>query len=164
MPSTTYAATRLFLEAGETDTLMRMLDDRLNYGMFPDTPTLAMILNHFLVKENWYYLTQSLADCWKFGEFQIQLRAFAGEMRLRRLSRWPCKRRAPSLIIPLPPRWLSTVYISTQCSLKRQKRGSHGNQQVSDFLPKLHHYMYSIHYSFAMNHSFRSRERFQRRR
>ena len=53
MPSTTYAVARLFLDAGETDTLMRMLDDRLNYGLFPDTPTLAMILDHFLVKENW---------------------------------------------------------------------------------------------------------------
>ena len=67
MPSTTYAVARVFIEAGETDTLMRMMDDRLNYGLFPDTPTFAMILNHFLVKENWYYLTHSLADCWKFG-------------------------------------------------------------------------------------------------
>ncbi len=53
MPSTTFAAVRAFLEAGQTDTLMRMLDDRLNYGIFPSEASYVMMLDHFLVKENW---------------------------------------------------------------------------------------------------------------
>ena len=53
MPSTAYAAVRAFLEAGQTDTLMRMLDDRLNYGLFPSDAVYVMLLNHFLVRENW---------------------------------------------------------------------------------------------------------------
>jgi small subunit ribosomal protein S27 len=53
MPSTPYATIRVFLEADKTDTLMRMVDDRFNYGIFPDDASLAMMLDHFLTRENW---------------------------------------------------------------------------------------------------------------
>ena len=52
-PSTTHAVVRTFIEEDRTDNLMRMLDDRLNYGLFPDDYCLVLMLDHFLEKSNW---------------------------------------------------------------------------------------------------------------
>ena len=41
------------MSEGRTDNLLRMLDDPLNYGLFPDNYCLVLMLDHFLKQENW---------------------------------------------------------------------------------------------------------------
>lgn len=53
LPSTQFAVVRTFVEEGSTDNLLRLMDDRFNYGIFPDDYSLVYLLNHFLVRENW---------------------------------------------------------------------------------------------------------------
>ena len=52
-PSTFHAVVRAFVRAGQTDNLLRMLEDPLNYGLFPDDASLVLLLNHFVLQENW---------------------------------------------------------------------------------------------------------------
>ena len=44
---------RACLSEGRTDNLMRMLDDPLNFGLFPDAYCLVLMLDHFLRADNW---------------------------------------------------------------------------------------------------------------
>ena len=53
LPATGHAAIRVFLECEETDTLMRMVNDRLNYGLFPDYYLSNLLMDTFLKKENY---------------------------------------------------------------------------------------------------------------
>lgn len=52
-PGTIQATVRAFLNNNRTDNLMRMIDDRLNFGLFIDDYSHVLLLNHFLVNENW---------------------------------------------------------------------------------------------------------------
>uniref|UniRef100_T1IWR6 28S ribosomal protein S27, mitochondrial n=1 Tax=Strigamia maritima TaxID=126957 RepID=T1IWR6_STRMM len=51
--STSHAVIRAFLDFGSTDNLMRMLDDRVNYGIFPDHFTYNLMMNKFLKAGNY---------------------------------------------------------------------------------------------------------------
>jgi len=53
MESTHHAVVRACLAQNRTDNLMRMLDDPLNYGLFPDNYSLVLMLDKFLKDENW---------------------------------------------------------------------------------------------------------------
>ena len=48
MPSTYYATVRAFVAAGKTETLMRVMEDTYNYGLFPDDVSLVYLVNHFV--------------------------------------------------------------------------------------------------------------------
>ena len=52
MPSTHHAVVRAFVDGGNTDTLMSILNQRLEYGVFPDEYTSTFLLNHFTGAEN----------------------------------------------------------------------------------------------------------------
>ncbi len=66
------------LAEGRTDSLMRMLDDLLNYGLFPDDYALVLMLDHFLEAKNW-------RDACKVGrEFNCVMLLFS-LIRYRRL-------------------------------------------------------------------------------
>ena len=47
-----HAVIRTFLEHKRTDTLLRMVDDRLNYGLFPDYYLSNLLMDSFLKEEN----------------------------------------------------------------------------------------------------------------
>ena len=51
LPSTTHAVIRAFLEGESTDKLLRILDERQAFGLFPDDYSLVQMLNHFLRNE-----------------------------------------------------------------------------------------------------------------
>lgn len=51
LPSTHHAFIRLFLESENTDNLIRILKDRLNYGIFPDYYLSNLLMDTF-IKEN----------------------------------------------------------------------------------------------------------------
>ena len=53
LPSTPHAVIRAFLKFNNTETLMRMLDDRLSYGLFPDYYLSNLLMDTFLKKENY---------------------------------------------------------------------------------------------------------------
>nr|CAG4647882.1 EOG090X05Q1 [Moina brachiata] len=53
LPSTGHAVIRTFLEHKNTETLMRMLDDRLNYGLFLDSYLSNLLMDSFLKEENY---------------------------------------------------------------------------------------------------------------
>ena len=52
LPSTTHAVVRAFLEGEATDKLLKILDERAAYGIFPDDYSLVQMLNHFLKNES----------------------------------------------------------------------------------------------------------------
>jgi len=53
LPSTGHAVIRAYLMYKDTETLMRMLDDRLNYGLFTDYYLSNLLMDTFLKKENY---------------------------------------------------------------------------------------------------------------
>ena len=52
MPSTHHAVVRAFVDGGNTDTLMSILNQQLEYGVFPDEYTSTFLLNHFAAADN----------------------------------------------------------------------------------------------------------------
>nr|CAG4646240.1 EOG090X05Q1 [Macrothrix elegans] len=53
LPCTGHSVIRTFLEFNKTDTLMRLLDDRLNYGLFLDYYLSNLLMDTFLKQENY---------------------------------------------------------------------------------------------------------------
>jgi len=53
LPSTSHAIIRAFLAHNDTETLMRLLDDRLNYGLFPNYYLSSLLIDTFLKQENY---------------------------------------------------------------------------------------------------------------
>ncbi|XP_045619890.2 small ribosomal subunit protein mS27 [Procambarus clarkii] len=53
LPSTPHAVLRVLLEAGCTQTLLKMLSDPLNYGIFPDHYTSNLLMDTFLEQKNY---------------------------------------------------------------------------------------------------------------
>nr|CAG4640841.1 EOG090X05Q1 [Eulimnadia texana] len=53
LPSTSHAVIRNLLEQNETDTLMRLINDRLNYGLFPDYYLSNLMMDKFLKQSNY---------------------------------------------------------------------------------------------------------------
>ena len=53
LPSTGHAIIRAYLTYKDTETLMRLLDDRLNYGVFPDYYLSNLLMDTFLKQENY---------------------------------------------------------------------------------------------------------------
>ena len=60
LDSTHHAVVRSCISEGRSDNLMRMLDDPLNFGLFPDNYSLVFMLNHFLLAENWRDATKAI--------------------------------------------------------------------------------------------------------
>ena len=52
MGSTHHAAARAFVDGGHTDSLMRILNSPVEFGIFPDDYTYTYLLNHFLSSDN----------------------------------------------------------------------------------------------------------------
>ena len=52
LPSTQHAVIRAFLEGGGTDKLLKILDERQKFGIFPDDYSLVQMLNYFLKEES----------------------------------------------------------------------------------------------------------------
>ncbi|KAF6199573.1 hypothetical protein GE061_007599 [Apolygus lucorum] len=52
LPSTHHAVVRAYLDAGETSELLRILDDRLNYGVFLDDYSNLLLMDHFVKQED----------------------------------------------------------------------------------------------------------------
>uniref|UniRef100_A0A914HEG4 Uncharacterized protein n=1 Tax=Globodera rostochiensis TaxID=31243 RepID=A0A914HEG4_GLORO len=48
LPSTEYTVCRLLLESGDLDTFMKLLNDPINYGIFPNEHICCLFLDHFL--------------------------------------------------------------------------------------------------------------------
>lgn len=69
-PSTHHAAIRLLLDAGKTNTLLKVMTDRLGYGIFPDHFCLNLVMDTFL-KEGRYAaaarvgVSQMLQEDWE---------------------------------------------------------------------------------------------------
>ncbi|KAJ9592010.1 hypothetical protein L9F63_001449 [Diploptera punctata] len=53
LPSTPHSFIRLLLAVGKHDELLRVLDDRLNYGIFPDDYCNALLMDTFLKEKNY---------------------------------------------------------------------------------------------------------------
>ncbi|KAK8729833.1 hypothetical protein OTU49_008348 [Cherax quadricarinatus] len=53
LPSTPHAVLRILLEGGCTQTLLKMLSDPLNYGIFPDYYTSNLLMDIFLEQKNY---------------------------------------------------------------------------------------------------------------
>lgn len=53
LPSTGHAVIRTFLDFKETDTLMKLLDDRLNYGLFLDYYLSNLLMDTFIKERNY---------------------------------------------------------------------------------------------------------------
>ena len=53
LPSTGHAVIRTYFELKNTETLMRLLDDRLNYGLFLDYYLSNLLMDSFLKEENY---------------------------------------------------------------------------------------------------------------
>nr|ACO11897.1 Mitochondrial 28S ribosomal protein S27 [Lepeophtheirus salmonis] len=53
LPSTHHAVVRAYLSLGKTEELLRMLDDRLNFGLFLDPYSTILLLDSFLVDKNY---------------------------------------------------------------------------------------------------------------
>lgn len=53
LPTTHHAVIRLFMSTNQVDTLMRILNDRLNYGIFPDDYCYLYMMNHFLKRKDY---------------------------------------------------------------------------------------------------------------
>jgi len=53
LPSTQHAVMRVFFENQQTDTLMRMIDDCLSYGLFPDYYLCNLLMDMFIKKGNY---------------------------------------------------------------------------------------------------------------
>ena len=52
LDSTSHAVVRCSVEVSQTDTLMRLLNNRLKFGLFLDDYTYIFLLNYFLKKDN----------------------------------------------------------------------------------------------------------------
>uniref|UniRef100_A0A146LW95 28S ribosomal protein S27, mitochondrial n=1 Tax=Lygus hesperus TaxID=30085 RepID=A0A146LW95_LYGHE len=52
LPSTHHAVVRAYLNAGETSELLRILNDRLNYGIFLDDYSNLLLMDHFVKKQD----------------------------------------------------------------------------------------------------------------
>lgn len=52
LPSTSYALIRAFMKAGKYDELMRILNDRWNYGVFLDHHVANILMDEFLKQGN----------------------------------------------------------------------------------------------------------------
>jgi len=52
LPSTSYAIIRSFFTFDKMDDLIRILNDRLNYGIFPDHYTSSLLMDTFLARKN----------------------------------------------------------------------------------------------------------------
>lgn len=52
LPSTHAAAVRYFLDTNQHDVLMRLLPNRLDYGIFPDTHTFNILMDYFIKRGN----------------------------------------------------------------------------------------------------------------
>jgi small subunit ribosomal protein S27 len=61
MPSTVHAIVRQFIRFGHMDSFLRVLDDRLNYGVFPDFYCYNFVMDHFLVQTD--YLGAAKTAC-----------------------------------------------------------------------------------------------------
>ena len=52
LPSTSHAIIRALVSLNRLDVAMRLLDDRMNYGIFTDSFTSNMLMNKFLAEGN----------------------------------------------------------------------------------------------------------------
>ena len=52
LASTPHAVVRAFIEGQDTDTLMRLLNNREEFGLFLDDYTIIFLMNHFTTKNN----------------------------------------------------------------------------------------------------------------
>jgi len=52
LPSTSHAIIRAFLESERTEDLLRILDDRMNYGVFVDFHIANVLMDEFLKRGN----------------------------------------------------------------------------------------------------------------
>ncbi|XP_069681686.1 small ribosomal subunit protein mS27 isoform X2 [Periplaneta americana] len=53
LPSTSHSVVRTYLALGRHDELLRILDDRLNYGVFPDDYCSGLLMDTFLKQHNY---------------------------------------------------------------------------------------------------------------
>ena len=53
LPSTSHSLVRAFLAAGQEDSLLRLLNDRLNYGIFPDHWAANIMMDTFLKNQKY---------------------------------------------------------------------------------------------------------------
>ncbi|XP_063238514.1 small ribosomal subunit protein mS27 [Bacillus rossius redtenbacheri] len=92
LPSTPHALIRLFLAAGRGDELLRILGDRLNYGVFPDCYSACLLMDSFLEQRNHtaaaqVAVLQMLQEDWE-DELAARLGLYACHMHLRQPGRW----------------------------------------------------------------------------
>ena len=53
LPSTSHAVIRALVAMNRADVAMRILDDRMNYGVFVDPFLANVLMNKFLAEENY---------------------------------------------------------------------------------------------------------------
>ncbi|KAI5702987.1 hypothetical protein M8J76_012074 [Diaphorina citri] len=73
MDSTQHAVIRLYLKLNKTQELLEILDDRLNYGVFPDEYCNNLLINHFIKSNNY-------RDASKIASLQMLQEDFSNEI------------------------------------------------------------------------------------
>lgn len=81
-PSTHHAFIRAFLTHGEPNELIRVLNDRLNYGIFPDSFCYILLLDHFLDKGDF-------RNAAKIATLQMLQEEFSNDL-LKYMSAYSC--------------------------------------------------------------------------
>ncbi|KAJ8873041.1 hypothetical protein PR048_026657 [Dryococelus australis] len=92
LPSTPHALVRHFLAAGRTDDLLRILNDRINYGMFPDYYISCLLMDAFLRQKNYTAaaqvgVLQMLQDDWE-DDLTTHLALYSCHMHLQQPGHW----------------------------------------------------------------------------
>ena len=54
-PSMSHAVVRAHLETGQGESLLLILKNKLQYGIFPDNYAIILMLDHFMTNKNYRY-------------------------------------------------------------------------------------------------------------
>ena len=80
MPATHHAVVRAFVDGGDTNTLMTILNGRIEFGVFPDDYSNILLLHHFLSGENYRDASRVAVTMMLQEEFTIPI---ASQMALQ---------------------------------------------------------------------------------
>ncbi|KRY34363.1 Protein MEF2BNB [Trichinella spiralis] len=71
LPSTHHALVRSFLHLGCEDLFMEMIDDPINYGLFPDAFAANIAMNYFIIQDKFSFATKIACHMMKQEEFRL---------------------------------------------------------------------------------------------
>ncbi|KRZ39729.1 28S ribosomal protein S27, mitochondrial, partial [Trichinella pseudospiralis] len=71
LPSTHHALVRSFLHLGCEDMFMEMIDDPINYGLFPDAFSANIAMNYFIIQDKFSFAAKIACHMMKQEEFRL---------------------------------------------------------------------------------------------